>query len=360
MESEVMFETYKSLIDRFHHRIPFGPFTNSVVVGGALYATLVGLAVILGEGSKVAADYATPLVIFGVAYALYMESRIMEEIRETARNLWSDLAYDSRKWLSLVVDLRIRLASGVLLVVFLSLLAVTTPVLDAGWYEALALRLYVFALTTVAAFIGGEAGPAVIAVVFSAYKMSNELSSRVEPFNFQHFLILKRLARWGLLLSVFGSILISVAIVWTFVAPFNRAIFDIPVISSPFLILGLLIMAYCFLTPFLAIHGVLKTTKQRKTFEVIQAFDEVYKRTSKALETKDPEETRKEVELLGKRLTNLKAMLDVLTLAPEWPWDINMLRTFIVSLAAASYTVLGPETSGLTRASEAGLRFIFA
>jgi len=100
-----------------------------------------------------------------------------------------------------------------------------------------------------------------------------------------------------------------------------------------FLILGLLIMAYCFLTPFLAIHGVLKTTKQRKTFEVIQAFDEVYKRTSKALETKDPEETRKEVELLGKRLTNLKAMLDVLTLAPEWPWDINMLRTFIVSLA---------------------------
>jgi len=229
--------------------------------------------------------------------------------------------------------LRIRLASGILLVAYLGLLAVTTPVLEAGWYHAPALRLYVFALATASGFIGGEAGPAVIAVVFSAYKIGNELSSRVEPFNFQHFLVLKRLARWGLLLSVFGSILISLAIIWTFVAPFNRAMFDIPVFGSPVLILGLLIMAYCFLTPFLAIHGVLKTTKQRKTFELMQAFDADYKRAGKAPKTEDPEENRNEEEFLGKRLTNLKTMMDILALAPEWPWDSNMLRTCVVSLA---------------------------
>jgi len=293
---------------------------------------MIALALVFQETRALLTDYWTPVVSFGIGALFYLESKIGVRIRNTATELLRVANYDSSKAMKTIFDskLRTELGGGCVLAAILAILA--NPTLYILWYQSPILKIYLAAIVLFLVFILGEAVSGGVAVVVASRRITAELSKHIEPLNFAHFSVLKKIAYWGVLLSAYGSVVASVLLVGIYLSPWRTSVINVQIVTLSLLSLSTGVMLYVYLTPTYYVHRLLKELKQKNLFLITSAVESVYRRFGAMVEHSDLSSAQSDAELIGRILDDATSAKALIAATPEWPWDLPALHAVAVSI----------------------------
>ena len=327
------FKRFKSPMDLLHQILPLDDFSESVVLGGILYSAIVLLALGFQEFSTLIIDYATPIIVFGIGSMVYLETRIGDYIRSTATALEKDFQFKCDPMMNKIFCQKLRFGVGIASVMICALGFLGLPVLNVLWYQSPVLRTYLIGLVLFLVFIAGEAVTGAVTVVIASHDIADGLRQIIDPLSFERFVVVRRVAMWGVLLSGYGSAVASVLLVGIFVAPWRTGSVNVQTATLVLLTFSSALAVFLFLTPVMNIHGLLMRSKQKSFFMISSNLEKVYSRFKMISDRGDVAQTQAEADLIGKMLDDIEAARKAADSAPEWPWDLPMVHSFTISFA---------------------------
>jgi hypothetical protein len=326
------YANYKSLLDKFNDGLPFGNLYHSLIIVGFLYGIGIAMSIALGEQTLALGDSAALAAIFGIAYMVYMETRIGNHLRAVAVDVFQVFGYDSAGDFRLIFDNRLRGGVGVvvsLLVVF----SFFEFLAGAVWYNSWILRAYLALLAALIGFIGGDAVVGLLAIIRYVGRISEGVKGHVDAFNPAHEELLRTMAKLGSLLSIYGGVVTSVVLVAFFFAPWKNRIPLVSELGIVFLLISIILLASVFLIPLTSVHGVMSYAKGLRADALTRKAAGLYGKLQSLIAEEKITVVEREAQALNVMMDSLNRMNALIGSMPEWPIDIAMLRAFSSSVA---------------------------
>jgi hypothetical protein len=329
----VRYAAYKSLLDKLNDKLPYGNFYHSLFIAGFLYSVGLIISFLTGEQRAFLLDYASAAMIFGIAYMVYMETRIGNDYRVVAGEIFDVFEYDSTDDFRLIFNNRLRASIGLVVSLVLTWIFFQDLYGDV-WYQSWPLRAYLAVLVAVIGFIGGEASVGVIATVRYVRRIVTRISSAVDVFEPKHMLLLMSITRWGSELSAFGGIAASVLLVALFFAPWKNGVSVVSGLGSVFLIGSVIILVLVFTTTLVRIHDIMRSSKDEMLGSLNKTSGALLRKLQSLVVEEGADPTAQEMAQLNVELDSLDKVKGLIKSLPEWPLDLGMAHTFFSAIAA--------------------------